>query len=314
MENRIDVFACKNRNNSIRQTSTSGGFFSALAESILSIDGHIYGAKFDDKFNVIFDMASNNGYEKFKGSKYPQAELHKTFKNIKYDLEQGINVLFVGTPCQVQGLTAYLNKKYENLYLVDFVCMGVASPGLWRKYLKEIAGKEKIISVKFKDKTVSWHKFHSIIETQSKVIDSLGGSNIFMKSYLTCYNLRPSCYECRFKGLNGRCSDITISDCWGIEKIEPEFDDDKGISGVYINSDKGRLIFDACEKIVESRKISFEDAKTDNPYYDKKACRPLNRGKFWKYIEHGKNIEYALKRTKYSEMNLKLILKKILDV
>ena len=42
--------------------------------------------------------------------------------------------------------------------------------------------------------------------------------------------------------------DITIADYWGIENAAPEFDDNKGVSLVLINNDKGNKIFDAIKE------------------------------------------------------------------
>ena len=44
---------------------------------------------------------------------------------------------FRGLLCQIAGLHKYLRKDYPNLLSVDFLCHGVPSPGVWRRYLKE---------------------------------------------------------------------------------------------------------------------------------------------------------------------------------
>ena len=65
----------------------------------------------------------------------------------------------------------------------------------------------------------------------------------FMRSYLNYSNIRPSCYECRFKGLF-RISDFTISDCWGIGEENKTLNDDKGLSALLIQNDRARVIFE----------------------------------------------------------------------
>lgn len=75
------------------------------------------------------------------GSKYLQSRIEQSYKDAESFLNSGREVLFVGTPCQIAGLRTYLrNKDYANLLAVDFVCHGVPSPGVWRKYLAETFG------------------------------------------------------------------------------------------------------------------------------------------------------------------------------
>mgnify|MGYP002535957162 CR=1 FL=1 len=63
--------------------------------------------------------------------------------------------MFVGTPCQVEGLLYYLGKKEkEHLLTVDLVCYGVPSPGLYKEWIQDIAQKHgsKVSRVYFRDK------------------------------------------------------------------------------------------------------------------------------------------------------------------
>lgn len=71
-------------------------------------------------------------------SKYVQSDIGNTYKESERFLKQGKQVMFVGTSCQIAGLKRFLRKKYDNLLAVDFICHGVPSPGIWRKYLEEI--------------------------------------------------------------------------------------------------------------------------------------------------------------------------------
>lgn len=54
-------------------------------------------------------------------------------------------------------------------------------------------------------------------------------NNTPMNLYLSDVILRPSCYNCQFKGID-RAADITLGDAWGINKILPIMDDDGGTS------------------------------------------------------------------------------------
>lgn len=55
---------------------------------------------------------------------------------------------------------------------------------------------------------------------------------------------RHSCGKCHFCNTR-RPSDITLADFWGWQKTDPDINrDDKGISLVLVNTEKGRKLFD----------------------------------------------------------------------
>ena len=68
-------------------------------------------------------------------------------------LEQGEKVLVCGTPCQMAALRAFLRKSYDHLIIVDFICRGINSPKVWKKYLEYQEEKfgAKVVYIKFKN-------------------------------------------------------------------------------------------------------------------------------------------------------------------
>ena len=103
-ENRkpITVYAAKNTNEDVRIQSSSGGAFSVLAEYVINHQGVVFGAKFDDKWDVVHDYTETlEGIKSFRGSKYVQSFIGEMFVKVKEFLEQNRLVLFSGTPCQV---------------------------------------------------------------------------------------------------------------------------------------------------------------------------------------------------------------------
>lgn len=264
------VYAAYNINEEQRLHSSSGALFPLLAEETINEGGVVFGAAFDDNWNVILDYTEDKiGIDRFRGSKYVQANVRETFKLCEDFLKSGRNVLFSGTPCQIAGLKLYLNKEYEKLITIDVVCHGVPSPMIWHEYL--LASVENTFNLKrqsmekvpvcpasnymslikginFRDKSDGWKKYRFVLETvenksntviPSYIINEYHRENIFMKAFLSDLILRPSCYTCPFRGINHRQSDISIADFWGIQKVFPEIDDDKGVSLVFINSEKG---------------------------------------------------------------------------
>ena len=74
-------------------------------------------------------------------------------------MDAGSKVLVCGTPCQMAGLRSFLRKDYENLIIVDFICLSVASPKVQRLYLDylEQEHQSSIIELKYKAKDIGWH-------------------------------------------------------------------------------------------------------------------------------------------------------------
>lgn len=314
----MNVYACKNIDLSARLNSTSGGVFPIFAKAIIAKGGKVYGVEFDENFATRFNsIITEDQIDKFCGSKYPQAKLGNIFCRIKKDLDEGLSILFVGTPCQVAGLVGFLGRDYNNLYCIDFICYGVASPKAWDSYLCQTFKEQKIEKVKFKDKRTGWHTFSTVVTTNKTCSAMIGSSHPFMQAYLRGYTTRPSCYKCRFKGIENRKSDITISDCWGIEKFYPKFDDDNGVSAVFVNTLKGMKLYEQICNEVSSIDISFSEATQYNPFYFDRVQEPKNRQEYFEILKT-KNYFAATKWMRKSfgieENVLKSILKKLKDV
>ena len=138
------VIAAWSKNNNIRLDSTSGGVFSELAKEVLNNGGYVCGAIYDENWMVKHILTNKiEDLEKIRSSKYIQSRIEDTFLEIKEKLDEGKTVLMCGAPCQVEGLANFLNKDYDNLILCDFICRGVNSPKIFRKYLDSLEKKYK---------------------------------------------------------------------------------------------------------------------------------------------------------------------------
>ncbi len=254
----LKVDAAINTNEVIRLTSSSGGIFSILAEVVINKGGVVFGAHFDKNWEVKHGYTESiEGIEAFRGSKYVQSRIGDTYKQAHDFLSSGRIVLYTGTPCQIAGLKHYLRKDYENLFTVDFVCHGVPSPLVWRKYIKEINHNinGQIRNVSFRDKTSGWNNFGIKLSYDDREVKEPFSQNIFMQAFLHDLILRPSCHSCNFKN-NRSYSDITIADFWGVEKICPEINDNKGLSLVLYNTDKFQNVFELVGMLTWQMKIS----------------------------------------------------------
>lgn len=263
----LQVLAAINKDDEIRQKSSSGGIFHLLAEKTIGEGGVVFGARFDENWQVLIDYAEDmKDVEAFMGSKYVQARMGKAYANAKRFLCEGRKVLFSGTPCQVAGLHKFLRKPYDNLLTVDVVCYGVPSPKVWGIYLDEVIREgQHIGSVRFRNQGKMWRKlgFYPRREKDSQMVSLLSplSKNHFMKAFLGNIILRPSCYECKVKDCSSQ-SDITIADFWGIETLFLQMDDNKGTGMVFVNTEKGKSALD------------FAQMRVAETTYD--SIRPLN--------------------------------------
>lgn len=236
-------YAAYNKDNDIRLKSSSGGIFALLAQQTLSKGGVVFGAAFTDDFYAVKHIAieSVDDLPRLMGSKYLQSEIGDSYVLARKYLEEGRQVLFTGTPCQIGGLNAYLNKNYDNLFTQDIICHGVPSPKVWKKYVKfrETEAASKTRRTFSRHKKYGWKTYSVQFEFSNctEYVQVLS-KDLYMRGFLAHLFLRPACHNCSFKQLH-RQSDLTIADFWGIQNILPEFDDDKGTSLVIVNSDKG---------------------------------------------------------------------------
>lgn len=294
------VYAVKHKDESTRAASRSGGIFTALSGQVLSNGGVVYGCILTDDFNAVHIRAdSTEERNRMRGSKYIQSRLGNTFKNVKVDLDAQRSVLFSGMSCQVAGLEKYLGKEYDNLFCVDIVCHGVPSKKVWDAYLhwQEQKNHSKISSVDFRNKKdFGWHDH---VETLYFENGKSTSSRVFKELFYGHTVLRPSCYECPYKSVM-HPGDITIADYWGIEKVAPEFDDNKGVSLVLVNNESGKKAFEKVKEGLIWKQTKLEDSM--QPPLKAPFPNPDNREQFWSNFEN-KSFEYVAK--KYGGIGLK---------
>lgn len=281
------AYAAKNKDNDVRKNSSSGGIFSLLAQKVLDNGGIVYGAAFDEDCRVNHAaVSSKSELSKLQGSKYVQSNIAFVYRNVENDLKKGKQVLFTGTPCQVNGLYAYLRQEYDNLITQDLICHGVLSSVVFEKYLSYRAQKQgaKVQSMTFRDKTNGWKDYAVKINFDDGSKYSIPHTkDEAMRVYLKNYALRPSCYKCAFKGKN-RMSDITLADFWGAKNVVPQMDDDKGLSFVICHSAKGNELLQSILPNTESQNVNYEDVIRYNMSCEKSTPEPKNNKEFCQEI------------------------------
>lgn len=344
-----NVYAAINLNEAVRYASSSGGLFIPLAEQIIEAGGVVFGVKWNHHFEAVHAYTeTKEGIVAFQGSKYVQSRVGQTFRQAEQFLKQGRQVLYSGTPCQIAALKLFLRKPYENLLTIDFVCHGVPSPGVFRWYLNEEIKKKAskeihsneitdsalipaiaqadvlahehgfvIKDLSFRDKRSGW-RFHSFVLTLQSLMyphklvtcSYRSNKNAYMCGFSADLYLRPSCHDCPAKsGKSG--SDITLADYWGIEHVKPELDDNKGVSAITVNTDRGKQLLNSISLTIHE--TSFEDFTKHNRAYANSFPQPSSRAKF--FAMKGKTFHQRIKKLYHVPLTyqLKLLIKDWLD-
>ncbi len=316
-EERPPAYAVINQQEGVREKSSSGGVFYALASATVEKNGIVFGASFDEKGQVVHTFIDNEkDIWRLMGSKYVQSKIGDTYLQVKSFVQAEREVAFVGTPCQIAGLKAFLGREYENLLCVDIVCHGVPSPKLWNKYIKYQEKKygARARWIFFRDKATGWRAYSMKIEFENgRIYQAPHEDDAFMRLFLSDVCLRPSCYHCKHKGVN-RIADITLADCWGAERVLGELDDDKGISLVLAHTSKGKQTLDLALKDCKRREVDINKAIKENPSMIRAIVPHKGRTQFFEELE-GISFRKAMKKYAPYQRSMKerlaIFLKKI---
>lgn len=280
-----EVYAVIHHDTNVLENSTSGGFFSAIAEHVLGMDGVVYGCAFVEDFQAKHVRISTmQELSRIRGSKYVQSDTSDTFKKVEADLNAGLYVLYTGTPCQIAGLYGFLRKKYDNLITADVVCHGVSSQAFFDKYMqymKEKHGNIKELHFRHK-KFAGWSCAGLLTTTKdskhatNKQQTYYDYNNYYYFYFLRGDSYRESCYSCKYASTI-RLADFTMGDFWGIEKSGLKLNTKRGCSLVIANTAKARTLLTAIDKRLEAIKVSMELAVKRNKQLSRPSANSLER-------------------------------------
>ena len=318
----LDVYAAVNKNITDVLNATSGGIFTAVAKFILSKGGIVYGVSLDYKQDGSFiphhiEINDIKELYKLQKSKYVQSNTEDIFKSVKRRLVEGNIVLFSGTPCQISGLKGYLQKDYDNLFVIDLICHGVPSSNMFNEFIAQLEQKynSKIIEYNFRDKKKGWGSNASFsMEKDGKIKKKYYPSKAlsYMNLFYDCAIFRESCYSCPF-AKKERIGDITIGDFWGIEKEYPNlidnglFDLQKGVSCILVNTEKGKKIIESISDQLNIVPVDLSKIMKYNHQLSKPASKSDNRefifdiyiNKKYQGIEEWFDKEFKIKKKIY---------------
>lgn len=329
----IEAYAACSREEKILSNSASGGAFGAIALAFIEQKGVVYGTGITKQPGYFAPV--HRRIEKaedihiLQGSKYVQSEIGDIYKSVKKDLLSGKNVLFSGTPCQVEGLKGYLGKTYESLLTIDIICHGVPSAKMFMDYIRNLEKYKKIqiTDFRFRDKIQGWGKWGSYNYRDENGIEEKmllnAEDSSFYQLFLGSDICRENCYFCKYAKID-RCSDITIGDYWGIEREHPEYlsvnggeiDPNKGISCLLVNSQAGKYwLHNRLIKWLKLYPSDIDKVKRGN----KQLNSPSTKGKFRKkilkkYIRGGYSSVEKFWEKNLQINNRKLIVKRLIKI
>ena len=259
--------------------SSSGGVFSILARRMLNLGGVVYGHAFDDGLHVGCVRAENlDELSAMRGSKYVQSDMGDAIASVGRDLGAGREVLFSGTPCQIDGLLAFLGGPRDGLLTVDIVCHGVPSQAFFADCMGE-EFTDRLLSLRFRDKREGWgcgggaSILHSGIEKDVPFSPEI---SYYYKRFLAGDVYRESCYRCPYAG-GERPGDFTIGDFWGIDVNSSGLDARRGISLVIANTAKAEELIPYIKSETSWAERPLEEAVRGNDQLMHPTPRPESR-------------------------------------
>ncbi len=278
------AIAVRSRNPGVLQRSTSGGIVYEAAKTVIESGGIVFAACYGRDFVVEHRrLESIEDLNKMQGSKYVQSDISGSFRAVKQLLSDSERpVLFIGTSCQAAALKSFLGKSYDNLFLIDLICHGVPSPGMWARYIAErkLFGAENIY-FRYKMDGVGWESNPLFwVKKHRRCLKEPFNENDFSYLFVNNYSIRTSCFDCPFK-TGKRFSDLTCGDLWGIKEMLPGVTDDRGMSLLLINTGRGMELFQRTRECTEYYEVDYSVALRNNLMLIKSVKPPQDADAFW---------------------------------
>ena len=305
-----------------RLASASGAAYTILARAVFDQGGYVAGHIWDGKSHVKgYISSSREDLNILRGTKYLQSNTEGLFKAVRDALKTGKLVLFSGCPCQVAAMKRFLRKEYENLTTTDFTCMGIDSPLAFDKYFESLEHEygAELVFFKAKAKEVGWkHLTNKAIFANGRTHFGINGDDANLKATFLNVLVRPSCYDCKFKGFP-RIADITIGDYWRKIQNNDPLDDNTGTSYAILNNKKAEQFFELCKPYCHYRETTHKHILGANPMAAKSLCMPtFSREEFYERIksEDFKSVvdDYYNRKHKKEKRNYKTGLKLLVKI
>ena len=295
--------------------SATVGICTILARLFVENGDRVFGVCLDESTWKTFHIcvSDNEGIERLRNSKYIQSDLRQAFFETKDLLNKGVKVLFIGTPCQIAGLKAYLRHDYENLLTIDLICHGVYSYKLIRKEVDywEDRLHGKVSNFKFRSKRRSGGVINFDLKRTSNTehFEFFGPYSPTYRCYAyngdsVSYNIRNSCYNCPFRE-QSRYGDITVGDAWFIDAakyLNIDIDWKNGVSHFFGNTKKGRQYINQILPLLKWAEIPLEDAFKQPAILPAHREIPTERDQIYNAIDTDENYAQIIKRLLHADV------------
>lgn len=291
-------------------TCASGGVATAFSRYVIKERGVVFGAAFNDRCILEHvGTEKEEELEKLKGSKYVESRIAYSYRKVLHFLKEGRMVLFIGVPCQIQGLKQYLARDYENLLTIELICHGTPPAIYLKEYLEHLQLVD-LSEIRFrgsKDYYLCCYKGDKLVYQNPSDRDD------YFLSFLSYLIQRENCYGCKYASIE-RVSDITIGDFWGIDRESLKNKYNGKISIALINTKKGEEFFNKVKDGFTYEERKLEEGLKGNEQLSHPPRKHKDRERFESYYRrfgfvkaiHHTNIPYQIKKNK-----LKAILKKL---
>lgn len=291
------IYAVSSKNSNMLRRSSSGGVMGELSKYVISRGGVVFGCAYDSNLYAINIAAKNEDEIRlFHGSKYLQSNTKDTFAECRGLLDDGTEILYTGTPCQIAGLKNYLGKEYDNLLTAEIICHGVPSGRLWRSYLDRLESRfgKKIVDINQRYQDMGWCTFRLWIQFEDgeeTVLDEW--NEPYFKAFIKELTMRKSCYSCKNRISYSR-ADILAGDFWGIEKFNHRANVEEGVSFVAVLSDKGKEAIENIDFDIQSSEL--KEATPRNACIISSAFPHRWTDQFYEDFDKGINIDVLVEK------------------
>lgn len=264
----------------LREKSASGGAFITLAKHYIeNLHGVVYGCVLDTDMTCHHAEANDMaGLYPMQNSKYIQSDAHYCYPLAKNRLEEGKNVLFTGTPCQIAALKSFLGKEYEKLLTVEVICHGVPNQRFWKYYIENISKEGNIQSYTFRNRAnraTQEATLEATLEVNGTIKHVYSRRDPYYGPFVRCESYRPSCYYCQYANCE-RQADITIGDC-DSHRSYPDFYPPEEKSSLLLNSEKGLALWESIQTNFEHIDLDYKLESSINTPLSHPSVKPMAR-------------------------------------
>ncbi len=293
--NPLKVYAAWSLNENVRKNSSSGGIAYEIYRYVIENGGIAFGTKFNDQMELEHTMATTlEQVKEFCGSKYTQSKIGKCYLDVKNCLKENKKVVFIGTPCQINGLKSFLRgEDINNLLIIDLICHGVPPQKYLKDYIRYLAINKKVDDISFRGKN-NWY-FTAYCQNEI-IYKKHNKDDLYYRAFLDGLFYRENCYNCRY-AREERVGDITLGDFWGLgKKVKFDYPIENGVSVILVNTEKGKKIIENLNKRIFMEERTIEEAVEGNAQLRQPSKKHENTEKFKRiYMEQGFDI--ALEKT-----------------